>query len=54
MQHSQYITGLMDEAGSLSIIFNPERLYFRQLLALAMNHEETIKFVADLIENLEE
>jgi len=54
MQHSQYITVLMDGEGSFSIIFNPERLYIRPLLALAMNHEETIKFVAELIENLEE
>jgi len=46
-QNSQYIAGLMDGEGSFSIISNPKRLYFRPLLALAMNHEETIKFVAD-------
>jgi hypothetical protein len=48
-QNSQYIAGLMDGEGSFSIIFNArtKRPYFRPLLTLDMDHEETIRFVAD-------
>lgn len=48
MKRSAYIAGLMDGEGSFSIIYVPKRIYFRSLLALAMNHEETIKFVAKI------
>lgn len=48
-RNSQYIAGLMDGEGAFMIKFSAgkKRPYFRPLLALAMNHKETIKFVKD-------
>lgn len=48
-QNSQYIAGLMDGEGAFMIKFTAgkKRPYFQPLLVLSMNHEETVRFVAD-------
>jgi hypothetical protein len=46
-ENAHYIAGLMDGEGAFSIVCVLERLYFRPLLSLGMNHEETVRFAAE-------